>query len=74
MAWAWLLLAVFYVLMGLIVWQGTHADNRDRPPWLGPTPSPVLRGVFWFPMMLVAILMLLADLVLEAGGLLVRRK
>lgn len=66
--------AVFYAFMALVVWDDTSKENVDRPWWLGPAPSPALRGVFWFPIMLVALVQVAEELIREAGSVIRPRR
>lgn len=69
----YLTLAVFYAFMALVVWDDTSKENARAPGWVH-KPSPALRGVFWFPIMLAALVQVAEELIREAGSVIRPRR
>lgn len=72
MAWAWLLFAVFYAFMGLLIWHDLGRENAGHHP-LDPRPSPLFRGIFWGAFVLAGLVLLVGDLIRASGEALKRQ-
>lgn len=63
----WVFFGFFYAVMALVVGVCTHNDNETLPSCFD-APSPWLRGLFWFPVMLVAICLIALDSIAAVAG------
>lgn len=60
-------LGMLYVVFGSIYGACVYEDNKTLPSFFD-RPSPWLRGMFWFPVMFVAICLIALDMLGSLAG------